>query len=153
MPPRLSLPVSLLCVVVPRLHLVCSMYIMLVEVWAICSIITLFRDSVTLRTPTIISRRSLFVLRRLGVPYRRWWMSYRRRRPSRFLGCLRVRTLCYLSCPRSLTSHRASASLHHSVDRFSLGYLRLVPSTRHIFSGPTIPASSLCFFQLAVCLG
>ena len=151
MPTRLRLPVSLLCVVVPRLHLVRNRSIILVQVWAICSIITLFQGSVTLRAPTIISRRSLFVLRRLGVPYRRWRMPYGRRRPSRSLG--RMCALCCLSCPSNLTSHRASASLPHSMDCLHLSHLGLVSSTRRIFSRPTSPSSSLGFYQLAICLG
>ena len=77
-------------------------------------------------------------------------MSYRRGRLSQPLRRLHTRAPCFPDCPSSLTSHRTGASLHLSVDRFSLGHLCLVSPARRLLSGPSSSLFFGCFRQLAV---
>ena len=142
-------------IVLPRLDLICSRSILLVGTWANNTVIALFlvRGSVAPRASACVGRWSLIIPKLFKMSDWHWRMSYRRGRLSRPLRRLHTRAPCFPDCPNSLTSHRAGASLHLSVDRFSLGHLCLIPPARCLFSGPTSSPFFGCLRQLAVSLG
>ena len=96
----------------------------------------------------IVSWGNLFVPDRFRMPDWRWWKSHRRRRPSLFLGNLRICPCCYSGVSSSLAGHGTCVSTSYCMNSFSPRCFCLVPP-----GGPTGAPSRSSLLQLALSLG